>query len=328
MSWRLLDILRNISHFLFSKANREFLLFLFFLVLSSIFWLITTLNENYEKDVKLFVRYINIPKNAVITSNETDSLRVTISDKGFNLLALIYGQNRQPVEIDFQAYAKDGMGTVPKADLQHLVERELPASAKLVTLKTERLVFYYNYGESKKVPVRWSGNITPAASFFIAKTTLDPDSVTVFASRNKLDSIESVTTEELECLDVHDTLTVSTPLKKIIGVKTQPAHVKVCIFTDVLTEEIVADIPVIGINMPPGKVLRTFPAKVKVHIVTGMKNFRALSPQDFSVVADYSKFSQESSSKCAISLQRYPEGILKAYLDVSRVDYLIEEVPN
>lgn len=328
MSWQLLEILRNISHFLFSKANREFLIFLFFLALSSIFWLITTLNENFEKDVTLHVRYVNIPKNAVITSSETDSIRVTISDKGFNLMALIYGQNRKPIDLDFQVYAKDGTGTIPKADLQHLVERELPASAKLVSMKTERLVFFYNNGESKKVPVKWSGIVTPEKSFFITNTVLIPDSVTIYASRNKLDSIKSVQTEELYCHNVRDTLTFSMPLKRMTGVKMLPAKVDIRIYTDVLTEETVDDVPIVGINMPSGKVLRTFPAKVKVNIVTGMKNYRVLSPQDFYVVADYNQFSQESSSKCNITLQRYPEGIMKANLAIHQVDYLIEEVQD
>ena len=42
---RLFVIVRN---FLFSRANREFLIFLFFLALSGIFWLLTTLNETVE----------------------------------------------------------------------------------------------------------------------------------------------------------------------------------------------------------------------------------------------------------------------------------------
>ena len=39
-----------IREFFFSKANKELFLFIFFLVLSGIFWLITTLNETYEKE--------------------------------------------------------------------------------------------------------------------------------------------------------------------------------------------------------------------------------------------------------------------------------------
>jgi hypothetical protein len=43
---RLRNIFQIISNFLFSRANREFLIFMFFLALSGIFWLLMTLNQN------------------------------------------------------------------------------------------------------------------------------------------------------------------------------------------------------------------------------------------------------------------------------------------
>ena len=85
-----MGIFRAIRHFLFSKANREFLIFFAFLVISGIFWLMTTLNDVYSKETVMWVKYVNVPKNAVMTSNETDSLHITISDKGFNIVSFLY----------------------------------------------------------------------------------------------------------------------------------------------------------------------------------------------------------------------------------------------
>ena len=62
-------------NFLFSKTNREFIVFLFFLALSGVFWLMMQLNETKEKEVHIAVRYVNVRKNAVLTSGETDTLR-------------------------------------------------------------------------------------------------------------------------------------------------------------------------------------------------------------------------------------------------------------
>ena len=58
-----------IRNFLFSWLNKEFLVFLFFLLLSGIFWLLMTLNETYEKEYYVAVRLSNVPKNIVLTSN-------------------------------------------------------------------------------------------------------------------------------------------------------------------------------------------------------------------------------------------------------------------
>lgn len=318
--------IRAIRNFLFSKTNREFLLFLLFLVIAGIFWLMMTLNETFEKEVKFYVRYVHVPQNVVLTSGDTDSVRINVSDKGFSLLSYIYSTDKHPIDIDFSKYAANtGIGYVPAADLQRLVEHQLPASAKITSIKTEKLVFYYNHGEQKKVAVRWRGHITPDPHYFLSKTVITPDSVTIYSSREKLDSIDYVYTEELNYTDFHDTLSVTTRLHNSNGVKVVPQKVHIQFLTDILTEESIDSIPIVGINMPQGKVLRTFPARVSVRIVTGMKNYRVLTANDFQVIADYTQFADSKSAKCPIMLKSIPAGISKATLEVKQVDYLIEE---
>lgn len=326
MTFRPTDTLHTIRDFLFSKTNREFLIFLLFLLLSGIFWLMMTFNETYEKEIVLPVRYVNVPQSAVLTSGESDSIHVNISDKGFSLFAFIYSRDSHTIDIDFTKYAlPDGIGSVPAIDLQHMIEQLLPTSAKITSLKTEKLVFYYNNGEKKKVPVRWRGHLKTDPHYFIAKTLIEPDSVTIFASREKLDSIHYVYTRELNYADIHDTLIVTSELQRMQGVKIVPNRVKINIQTDVLTEETIDSIPVVGINMPKGKVLRTFPSRVSVKIVTGMKNYKAIMPSDILVVADYEKFKDETSDKCTLQVKKVPEGVSRATLNVKQVDYLIEE---
>lgn len=326
MTFRPTDTLHTIRDFLFSKTNREFLIFLLFLLLSGIFWLMMTFNETYEKEIVLPVRYFNVPQSAVLTSGESDSIHVNISDKGFSLFAFIYSRDSHTIDIDFTKYAlPDGIGSVPAIDLQHMIEQLLPTSAKITSLKTEKLVFYYNNGEKKKVPVRWRGHLKTDPHYFIAKTLIEPDSVTIFASREKLDSIHYVYTRELNYSDIHDTLIVTSELQRMQGVKIVPNRVKINIQTDVLTEETIDSIPVVGINMPKGKVLRTFPSRVSVKIVTGMKNYKAIMPSDILVVADYEQFKDETSDKCTLQVKKVPEGVSRATLNVKQVDYLIEE---
>ena len=82
MNKRLTQIYKMVRNFLFSSANREFLTFFFFFILSSLFWLMMTLNENYEKEICVPVRLTNVPRNVVVTTEIEDSLRVTVRDKG------------------------------------------------------------------------------------------------------------------------------------------------------------------------------------------------------------------------------------------------------
>ena len=317
-----------ISDFVFSNANRDFLVFLFFLGLSGIFWLSLTLNDTYEREFSIPVSVVDIPKNAVLTSDEVDTVKMTIRDKGIILVAYQYGDYLKRLRIPFKNYTRNnGSGSVPAAELQKLVYQQLVSSSKITACKPDKLEFFYNYGTNKKVPVRWSGRVIPEELYFISRVDYLPDSVTVYASDEKLDSINMVYTETLNYANFRDTLTISCNLAKIKGVKIVPEKVKINFYTDVLTEETIEGVPIQGINLPEGKVLRTFPAKVTVSFVTGVSVFRNLRPEDFTIVADYNEIKRHPSEKCRITLKNVPPGISRARLDVTLVDYLIENEP-
>ena len=315
-----------IRDFLFSKANKEFLIFLFFLILSGSFWLFMTLNETYEREFIIPVSVVGMPKNVVLTSEETDTVRMTIRDKGITLTTYMFGDVLKKVKVNFKSYYHgNGTGTISAGELQKLVYQQLASSSKIISTKPDKLEFFYNYGSKKRVPVRWSGRVIPEQLYFISKVAYSPDTVEVYAPQEKLDSINIVYTEPLNYINFRDTLTVHANLLKIKGVKMVPEQVKVDFCTDVLTEEKLEGVPVEGINMPPGKILRTFPTKVTVHFVTGISVYRNLKVEDFKVVADYNEMVTNPSAKCHIYLKKSPQGISRVHLNIDEVDYLIEE---
>lgn len=320
------DIRQTVRKFFFSSVNKNFLTFLFFLALSGIFWLMMALNETYEQEVEIPVQIVNVPKNVVLTSDEHDTLRVVLRDKGLMLISYLYGEGPRPLSINFKTYAKgDGYSAVAAAELQRLIYQQLSASTKIVSSKPEKLELFFNYGLSKRVPVKWAGRVIPEHLYFISHVDYFPDSVSVYASQQKLDSINAVYTEPLNYANFRDTLRVECRLQKTRGVKAVPEKVRVAFHTDVLTEESIGDIPIKGINMPEGKVLRTFPSKVTVSFVTGVSQFRRLKPEYFTVVADYNDIKKNPSDKCTLRLVSVPEGISKPKLNITQADYLIEE---
>lgn len=320
------SIWRLFRDFLFSRTNKELLIFVFFIALSGIFWLSMTLNETYEQEFSIPVTVVGVPKNVVLTSEETDTIRMTIRDKGITLAAYMYGDMLKNVKINFKPYAhNNGTGIVTTSELQKIVYQHLVSSSKIISTKPDKLEFFYNYGANKRVPVRWTGRVIPEDLYFISRVKYYPDSVDVYASQALLDSISVVYSEQLNYVNFRDTLVVNANLEKIKGVKMVPDHIKMEFFTDVLTEEKLDGIPVEGINMPPGKILRTFPMKVTVSFVTGVSVYRSLKPEDFTIVADYDEIAANPSEKCRIYIKKSPPGISRVHLNINEVDYLIEE---
>ena len=297
------------------------------MVLSGIFWLITTLNETYEKEFTIPVSIANIPKNAVLTSADTDTIKVTIRDKGFALFSYQFGDVLKKIRPSFRTYSRNnGMGVVPASDLKKLIAQQLSSTSVITAVKPDKLEFYYNYGNKKRVPLRWSGRVIPEELYYISRVDYSPDSVTIYASDEKLDSISMIYTEPLNYANFRDTLVAHCEVAKTKGVKIVPEQVKVTFVTDLLTEERIEGIPIQCLNMPEGKVLRTFPAKVAVKFVTGASIYRTLRPEDFTVYADYEEIRKHPTEKCRIFIKDVPRGISRARLEVNMVDYLIESI--
>lgn len=315
-----------VRNFLFSSANREFLTFFFFLVLSSIFWLMTALNETYEREVSVPAYLVNVPKNVVITSDMEDTVRVTVRDKGFALLAYIYGEGVRPININFQSFVtrQSGYGVVPSQELMKMVNQRFSGASKVVQVKPDRLDFYYNYGQSRQVPVKMAGVVVPGKSFYLARTRFWPETVTVYGSKQTLDSLRYVKTMPINITNFNDTVVKTVALEKIKGVKIVPNIVRIGLYPDILTEETI-EVPVTAVNMPEGKVLRSFPQRVTVNFIVGASMFRSISSDQFAVVVDYNELIKHPSDKCNIHLRQCPQGVRNARLQMTQVDYLIEE---
>ncbi|MBQ6063592.1 MAG: YbbR-like domain-containing protein [Prevotella sp.] len=315
----------KVRNFLFGMFNKEFLIFLLFLVISALFWLGMTLNETYEREYMVTMAMDKVPKNAVITKSIDDTVLVTIRDRGFLHTAYTYSDRLKKVKVNFLTYAnkKVGKGVVSQVELQKIIYKRLYGSSKVVSVKPDKMDFTFNYGLSKKVPVRLMGSIVPAKSYYLARTRFWPDSVLVYATQAKLDSIKYVTTEDINIENFEDTVVRNVSLSKVDEVKIVPATVKIALYPDILTEGSI-EVPITAINMPAGMVLRTFPSKVKVKFIVGVSMFKKIRPEQFLVVADYKELMKRPSDKCNIYLRTSPHGTAKAQLEIRQVDYLIE----
>ncbi len=316
----------TIRDFLFSNVNKQFLVFLFFLGLAGVFWLTITLNETYERELKVPVQVVGVPKNVVLTSPTVDTIRATVRDKGWVIVSYLFGERMPAISFNYKNYDRgNGAGIISNSDIKRLLDQQLEISTSITSVKPDRLEFFYNNGERKRVPVRWTGRVIPEHLYYISQVNYWPDSVDVYTSPEKLDSIRVVYTEPLNYVGFRDTLTVGSRLSHANDVKVVPERVQIEFYTDVLTEESIDGVPVQCLNMPVGKVLRTFPAKVKVRFVAGASRIRLFRSEDFIVVADYREIYQNPSDKCNLYLQSAPHGVSRATLETKQVDYLIED---
>lgn len=314
-----------IRDFLFSIINKEFLIFLFFLVLSTTYWLMSVLNETMEREIIVPVKLSNIPDNAIVLTDETVPLRVTIRDKGYTIAAYLYGEELSTIKLPFANYFKGEQRCIVNTnELNKLVAAQLYSSSKILSIKPERLEFPFNQGQHKRLPIRFRGTVKPADSYHLARITFSPDSVMVYSSQQTLDSLQNVVTEPVNILDFNDTISQKIRIESIKGSKIVPNEVRMTLYPDILVEAAI-NVPITPINVPEGMVMRTFPSQIQVNYIIGAARYHKISQKNFMVVADYGATNEGEQKQCQLKLVKAPSDARNIKLKANYVDYLLEQ---
>lgn len=322
---RIRDILVTFRDFLFGIVNKEFLIFLFFLVLSSVYWLMSVLNDTMEREIDVPIQLVGVPKNVIVIGDSVTTVKTVVRDKGYAIAMYLYGDKVSPVDIPFGNYTHEGdVLTLTSQELTKLIRPHLFGSSRIVSVKPAKLEIPFNTGHSKLVPVRLSGSVAASDNYAIARVEFQPDSVNIYASSHILDDINSVYTVKLDVSGVTDTITRIVSLKNVKGVKAYPGKVRMTVYPDIMTEA-VSSVPITSINVPVGVVLKTFPSSVDVRYVVGTSQFKNLNDADFEVVADYQSTNDGTADKCQLRLVKSPSAARSPMLLTSEVDYLIEQ---
>lgn len=305
------------------------LAFLFFLMLSSAFWVFQTLNETYEQDIAIPLRINGQPDNVVLLSDVPEHIQVRLRDKGLVLLQYKYTQEFDTICVEWNDYANEG-GTIrlQTADLLKPVANVLQSTTTVVVGKPEVLVIYYNYGQSKRVPVRFQGRISCEEGYAIFRQQIMPDSVTVYASRAILDTITAAYVRPVTRTGVKDTVTVECSIQKIRGARFKPNKIKARFYADRIVSKTVS-VPVHGVNFPASKVLHTFPPTVQVRFSVSQSNFSNLDEDDFVIVVNYEDLIKTPGvTTTNLAVKTVPKGVARVAIIPDQVEYLIEDVPD
>lgn len=308
--------------------NKQFLIFLFFLMLSAAFWLFQTLNETYEQDFSVPVELKNVPENVVITTELPKTVQLRLRDKGVALLNYIYGKELRPVVIDYNAYANSrGHARILSADVLRQMLPRLSPGTQVVSLRPDTLEFFYNFGLCKTVPVRMQGSIRTGRIYHLSDVVYSRDSVKVYASKAILDTITGAYLSPIHIRDLTDTTVINAPIQPIRGAKFEPSEVTLSLFVDRLVEKTVS-VPVQWVNFPATKTLRTFPSKVNVTFQVGMGMYRKVTAESFVLVINYEQLLENKENTCRLSLKTIPPGVSHVRISPQEVEYVIEEISD
>lgn len=316
---------------LFGPKSHELLVFCFFLAVSFGFWLLQALNEPMESETQVSISLDNVPANVVIIDSLPSVLNVTLHDRGLALARNSFSSLFRPshLSIDFSKYDTGKSETevyISASDMQRMLGHLFMASTKIQSFRPDTLRFSYNHGLSRMLPVRLAGSLKPTTQNYIQGIRIEPDSVRVFAPAAMLDTMQAAYSEAFLFEGLNASGNYQVGLRKQKFLKYEPEQVSIDVSVGYYTEKTVR-VPVLGLNFPAEKKLRTFPAEVSVTFRVESGRYQQTTADDFVLATTYEELLDfTEGSKLLLHLKTIPEGVSDVRITPKEVDYLIEQV--
>ena len=318
----------NIEKFKLTLKNkkllpgREFLLFLFFFLISCSLWLMMTLNKYYETEIEIPYRIKKVPDDIYAVSMDKESLLLKVKDRG-TVLFNYSTRNFLPITIDYSEFQRqEGRLTIPATALKKSISGQLATSSELISIHPDTLI-YYTQESFDKYPVAISGDITSAKQYEIGNIEITPDSVWVFGSTTATDTMTAIFTESVSRVDIRDSISFDVKLQKRKGVKYSADKVNIKVPVTPYTEKSF-ELEIKGMGFPAAYALKALPSKAKVVFNVNLIRIDSIQPSDFEVGIMYGDIHGNKSERVALTLLKHPEGVRNIRIIPKEVEYILE----
>ncbi len=319
----------NIKAFFQGDKWREAFIFLFFLLFSAGFWLMQTLQETAEGIFSVPVSYSNVPENIAFNESLPNEIELRVQDRGVTILNYKFGSKLDSLRFDLGTLKpQNNTYTIPAKYIESECQRILSHETKLLSCQPNIIVLDYNRLTNRKIPVFLQGDIEPAAGFMLTgEVHFDPSVVTVFGSKEILDTLQGIYTKEIKLLNVDKSGNIQVKIDPANGLKTNISSVKLSYSVEEYTEK-VFEIPIIAKNFPENFRLRTFPAVVQVSCLLPLSLYASVNPSDFEASVYYADVKKDTTSTVRVEISRKPEFLKKYRFSPEKVEYLLEQVQS
>ena len=306
------------------KINREFMVFIVFLLVSIVFWFVQTFKESTTARINYKIELTGIPSNIILTSDVPKKVEVAVSGRGFAIIDYLTKSDARTLQVDYSQFEKaDGMLVLNNNAWKKIVTNTLGNSLSCTSISPSMLELYYSTGEHKYVPVVFNGKAKVDGQHVLCGIELEPQHVDIYAPDNQFDTISAINTEEVRYVNLKDTTEVRLALVPPKGVKCRPDSVTVKLCVDLYTTKTIK-VPIFCENIPDDKVVRTFPLTTSVTFRVSSSLYNHITASDFSIVVDYNTI-KPGDKKCDLIVRTIPMGISEVTLSPNQVDYIIEQ---
>ena len=302
------------------------------LLVSTLFWFLTALNDEYRTEVEFPIEFTDIPKNYSFYGDPPDKLVATIEDAGFTIIRYRFSYVFSSLKFDVSKYFKenntdavDGAISLEQKALVKGIEQALISTTKIISIYPDNISISYSKLQERLLPIKVLAEITTEQQHIVnGHISTNPDSVLVIGSRVQLDQTEAIYTHPIRVHNLEDSLVRNINLQTVDGLDIDLKRVKLTIPVEAYTEKIL-EVPILGRGFPDSLQIRTFPGVAKVSCICGLSVYSQIHAYNFACYIDYKSIEERSTGYAEVSVEVDNTYAKHVTLRTKSVDYLIEK---
>lgn len=307
-----------------SPRGRDALMFMVFLAISAILWSVLSLNEEEQHDLRMPVKVTHIPDSVTLINKGPEALSVSLRARGTELMKMSFG-SAPTVNIDFRAFARNGLLQLNNADLKSIARAAVGGSV-ISVVSPDSISLPYTTHKGYPLPVKVDYKVTPSPQSSLAgRPKLSMDTVKVYmAPGHELpDGFNSVETEPIRIIGIDQNTTQRVRLIGPSNSRVIPDSIDVTFDIEPMifkSRKVVIE----PINVPSGIKLITFPAQIDVFFMVPMSSY-SNGDVRFRVVADYKSINHSNGSRMVkLRLSDVPQHLQNVQLSADSAEFIIE----
>ena len=297
--------------------------FLSSLLLAIFAWLFFALSNRYLYTIKVKINYTDPPVHKAYHPLHDDTLTLNIEGSGWQLL---FSRIRlHPTVLNISLKSLENKNYIALSNQIADLNRQLEAGQEVVDANPDTLFFDFSPQILKKVPVKLLYQLSFKELYGISgPIRISPDSVIISGAAKDLKNIKFWPSEVLTFTDVSSTFSTKVALKdpgNTMEIMTK--HVKAEFPVDEFTEKVV-EVPIKLINNKSNEVL-FMPEKVKVTILTALKNYAAIEKDSFKANINFEGWLKYKYAQLPVSFSKLPAYTKIIKVEPQVVDFVVEQ---
>lgn len=307
-----------------SPRGKDVLAFCIAMVVATLLWFSTVINEEVTRDVRFRLEITNIPDSVHNVTTLPTSLNASVRGAGLQLLFSDFFDNR-PIRIDYAHFQQSNVISLNEQQLKTLIQNTVGSECYITSVKPDTVGATFTSRKPVRLPVTIDARITTLPNCMLkGKPRSSSDSVWVYSLEALPKGMTAVVTKPLVLDGVTQSGSARVALTTPAGSMADPDSVTISYTVEPMIMR-TQKVAIKTVNVPDQYRLIVMPATVNVNYMMPMSQYDDAIPE-FTVTADYNTLASGNPDRRVIGLSLSQSGgMVNAYLAVDSAEYIIEK---